>query len=71
MTDPTDDPRIRLQAVADQFSAALADAFKLGMRQAIAKQIAADYGPGPWVLHEDGRIEPYIRVAPRKKRPTT
>lgn len=67
----TDDATARIRAAADQFGAAIGDAFKLGMRQAIAKQIAEDYGPGPWVLHPDGRVEPYpTPVTPiRKPRP--
>jgi hypothetical protein len=31
---------------------------RLGMRQAIARQIADEFGPGPWILHEDGSVEP-------------
>lgn len=58
------DPHVRLRAAADQFSAALNDALKQGLRQAIAKQIAEDHGPGPWVLHPDGTVTPHLTVVP-------
>jgi hypothetical protein len=65
-----DDPQIRLRAAADQFGAAIAETFKLGLRQSIAKQIAEDFGPGPWILHPDGRVEPYTPPPTPKKRKT-
>ena len=55
-----DDPNARLRAAVDGLGAALNEAFKLGMRQAIAKQIAEDHGAGPWVLHPDGRVDPHL-----------
>ena len=71
MSDPTSEAHARISAAADQFGAAITDAFKLAMRQAMGKQIAEDFGDGPWVLHEDGRVEPYTpRRRPRPARPT-
>jgi hypothetical protein len=65
------DPNARLREATDQFGAALADTFRRGMRQAIAKQIAEEFGPGPWILHEDGRVEQVpVRVVP-PRRPRT
>jgi len=54
--DPTVQAQARVRAAADQFGAAIGDAFKLAMRQSIAKQMVEDFGPGPWVLHEDGHV---------------
>ena len=59
MTDPPmDDPSARIKAAADQFGAALSDAMSLAFRKAVVKQVSRDYGPGPWVLYPDGRVEP-------------
>ena len=65
--DPYDDAQARVRAAADQMAAAVGDAFKLSLRRALARQITEDYGPGPWVLHEDGRVEPVTPPRPRRQ----
>jgi hypothetical protein len=68
MSDP-EDPNARLRGIIDQIGPAINEAFKTGMRQALAKQIAEDHGPGPWVLHPDGRVTPHLTVVPDPQTP--
>ncbi len=51
----SNDPNIndRAQRLGD----AIADAFKLALRQAIARQLTESVGPGPWLLFPDGTVE--------------
>ena len=65
--DPTAQANARVRAAADQFGAAIGDAFKLSLRRALARQIVEDYGPGPWLLYEDGRVEPVTPPRPRRQ----
>jgi hypothetical protein len=62
--DPSEAVAIRLQASADQLGAAVADAFKLSFRKAIAQQLVEEYGPGPWLLYPDGHVEVIRRDDP-------
>jgi hypothetical protein len=54
----SDDTQARIRAAADKFGAAISDVLRLSWRQACARQIADEFGPGPWILHEDGSVEP-------------
>ena len=53
----TDEAQANVRSAAERLGAAIGDVLRLSMRQAIAKQIAEEYGPGPWVLHPDGTVE--------------
>jgi len=55
----------RIRAAGDQLGAAMADAVKLAFRRSVAAQIKAEFGPGPWTMHEDGRIERQLRGTER------
>lgn len=59
MSDPSEQASARIRAAADQFGAAIGDAFDLTLRKATVARIAEKFGPGPWVLYEDGRVEPH------------
>lgn len=54
----SDEPRDRIQDAVNQFGAAIGDAMKLGLRRGMAKQIAEEFGEGPWILHPDGSVKP-------------
>jgi len=56
-TSDPDAVKARVQSAAESFGKAWADSIKLSFRQGVAKQIADEFGPGPWILHEDGRVE--------------
>lgn len=48
----------RVRAAGDQFSAALLSAMNLAFRRAMIRQIEQEFGPGPWVVHPDGGVQP-------------
>jgi len=53
---PMTDAQARITASAKELGDAMASAMRLAMRVSIAKQVREEYGPGPWILHEDGSI---------------
>jgi hypothetical protein len=53
----SDDPGARARAAGQRLGEAISDVFKLSMRQAIARQLTDDVGPGPWLLFPDGTVE--------------
>jgi hypothetical protein len=64
----SDESAARLKAAIDEFGASLKAAVQVGIRQGFANQLADDFGPGPWVLHPDGHVEPYnAPVTPIRK----
>lgn len=65
-SDPMEDAAARIRAAADQWGAAIGDAVKLAFRRGLAAQIREEFGPGPWLLHSDGRIESVEQYQPPK-----
>ena len=60
----SDDPQARMRTAGSEFGAALSAVLRLAWRQSCAKQIAEEFGPGPWVLHPDGHVEQPAADAP-------
>jgi hypothetical protein len=54
--------REKLNAAASAFGASLVNAMNLSFRVSVAKQMVKEFGPGPWILHEDGRVEAVYRT---------
>lgn len=56
LIDPDGDARERSKIASEAMTRALHDSVSAGLAQALARMLARDHGPGPWLLHRDGRV---------------